>query len=194
MKILGLLATLAAFGPAPADAGTSLRDIPPPGSVRLWPGPEGAADLGILTPASLAARPEATGDDDWRCLTEAIYHEARGEPLEGQIAVAEVVLNRRDSGVFPASVCAVVRQGAHSGSCQFSFACDRPGRIGEREAFVLAGKIARAMLDGAPRRLTRGATHFHVRRARPDWARRFERTAEIGAHVFYRAGGIAGSR
>lgn len=182
-----LLAALAALALLPAAAEASLRDIPPPEPVRLWPGPGGAPAADVLSPVALAARPEASGDEEWRCLAEAVYHEARGEPLEGQIAVAEVILNRRDSGLFPRSVCGVVRQGARSGACQFSFVCDRPGRIGERAAFVLAGKIARVMLDGAPRRLTGGATHFHAGRVRPSWARRFERTAEIGAHVFYRA-------
>ncbi len=139
--------------------------------------------------AWLAALPAANGDAEWRCLAEAIYFEARGEPPRGQAAVAEVILNRRDHATYPDTVCGVVRQGAGRGAqgCQFSFACDGvPDRIREREAFEVAGKIARALLDGAPRGLTAGATHFHASAVRPGWARRFPQTARIGRHVFYR--------
>ncbi len=136
--------------------------------------------------AYLAGLPAATGDAEWQCLAEAIYFEARGESVAGQFAVAEVILNRRDSAAYPRSVCGVVRQGGRGG-CQFSYACDRHSeRIRERAAYVQVGKIARLMLDGAPRTLTHGATHFHTRNVRPAWARRFPQTAAIGAHLFYR--------
>lgn len=130
--------------------------------------------------------PEAKGDGEWRCLAEALYFEARGESIAGQIAVAEVILNRVESGDYPDTVCGVVRQGGRGG-CQFSYVCDgRPERIGERRAFERVGKIARIMLDGQPRMLTGGATHFHTTQVRPAWARKFERTARIGEHIFYR--------
>jgi spore germination cell wall hydrolase CwlJ-like protein len=136
--------------------------------------------------AFLATLPAAAGDAEWQCLAQALYFEARGESVAGQFAVAEVILNRRDSGAYPRTVCGVVRQGGRSG-CQFSYACDRHSdRIGERAAYVQVGKIARLMLDGAPRALTKGATHFHTRAVHPAWARRFPRTAQIGAHIFYR--------
>ena len=100
--------------------------------------------------------------------------------------MAEVILNRVDSRRYPRSVCAVVHQGG-GGSCQFSFTCDgAPERIGERSAYVRAGKIARLMLDGAPRELTDGATHFHAGHVHPAWARRFPKTVTIGRHSFYR--------
>jgi spore germination cell wall hydrolase CwlJ-like protein len=135
----------------------------------------------------LAAQPEATGDAEWRCLAEALYFEARGETVAGQFAVAEVILNRRDGAAHPGTICGVVRQGARKG-CQFSFVCDgRADRIREPAAFALAGKIARVMLDGGPRALTHGATYFHAVAVRPSWARRFEQTARIGRHLFYRA-------
>lgn len=139
--------------------------------------------------AWIAARPEATGDAQWTCLAKAIYFEARGESIRGQFAVAEVILNRVDSALYPDTVCRVVNQGG-SGGCQFSFTCDgRKDRIRDAEAFATAGKIARAMLDGAPRLLTHGATHFHTRNVRPGWAHRMPRTASIGAHFFYRVSG-----
>lgn len=134
----------------------------------------------------LAGLPAASGGPDWECLTKALYFEARGETVEGQFAVAEVVLNRVDSPGYPASVCDVVHQGG-PGGCQFSFTCDgKPDRIGEREAWLEAGKIAALMLSGAPRALTRGATHFHTTAVRPGWASKFARTAAIGQHLFYR--------
>lgn len=135
----------------------------------------------------LASVPATTsGDAEWQCLAEALYFEARGESVAGQFAVAEVILNRRDSALYPRTVCGVVKQG-NGRACQFSYACDgQSERMSERGAFLQVGKIARLMLDGAPRALTDGATHFHTRAVRPAWARRFPQTAKIGAHLFYR--------
>ncbi len=139
-----------------------------------------------LTAAWLMAQPAPNGDAEWQCLTEALYFESRGESLEGQIAVAEVILNRVDSPLYPRSICGVVKQRG-GGGCQFSYVCDgRADRMREKAAADLAGRIARAMMDGAPRLLTDGATHFHTRAVRPGWSKRFPQTASIGAHVFYR--------
>lgn len=127
-----------------------------------------------------------TGDAQWECLKTALYFEARGESLKGQFAVAEVILNRVDSASYPSSVCGVVKQGG-GGSCQFSYSCDGIGDVmHERGAADLAGRIARVMLDGAPRGLTSGATYFHSRAVRPSWSKKFPQTAAIGAHLFYR--------
>ena len=137
--------------------------------------------------AWVQSQPKASGDAEFKCLAQAIYFEARGETLKGQAAVGEVVLNRVDSPKFPNSVCAVVHQGNRNG-CQFSWTCDgRADRIGSGEAWERSTKIARALLDGAPRQLTAGATYFHTPSVRPVWAKRFTKTARIGAHIFYRA-------
>ncbi len=145
--------------------------------------PDGKLDLHTLD-----AMPHATGDAQWQCLAEAIYFESRGEPLAGQIAVAEVVLNRVDDGRFPKTVCGVTRQGAGSGrGCQFSYACD--GRSDAMKSSVSrerSEKLARMMLDGRARTVTDGATYFHTRSVRPDWSRRFTRTTAIGHHLFYK--------
>lgn len=134
----------------------------------------------------LAAQPAPSGDSEWQCLQTALYFESRGETLKGQFAVAEVILNRVDSPRYPKTVCGVVNQGG-SKSCQFSYACDGVKDVmREKEAADRAGRIARLMLDGAPRGLTEGATHFHTRAVRPNWAHRFPRTAAIGEHLFYR--------
>lgn len=138
------------------------------------------------TRAFLASLPAPTGDADWQCLTKALYFESRGESLKGQFAVAEVILNRVDSARYPNTVCGVVEQGGRGG-CQFSYHCDGARDVmRDREAVEVAGRIARLMLDGAPRQLTYGATHFHTRAVKPRWSRVYERTAAIGAHLFYK--------
>jgi spore germination cell wall hydrolase CwlJ-like protein len=142
--------------------------------------------------AWLFSQPEPTGDEEWQCLTKALYFEARGESLKGQFAVAEVILNRVDSPAYPSTVCGVVGQRG-GGSCQFSYVCDGASdKMREREPMERAKRIARVMLDGAPRLLTDGATHFHTTGVRPGWARRFPQTAAIGAHLFYRKPGVNG--
>ncbi len=124
------------------------------------------------------------------CLATALYHEARGESIAGQFAVAEVILNRVESPAFPNSVCGVVNQGAAAavrGRCQFSFACDGKSlNMREAEARRTAKRIAHVMTDGAPRALTEGATHFHTTQVSPRWSRVFERVTRIGSHIFYR--------
>jgi spore germination cell wall hydrolase CwlJ-like protein len=139
----------------------------------------------------LAAQDAAEGGAQWECLAKALYHEARGETLEGQFAVAEVILNRVDSRLYPGSVCGVVGQAGHGG-CQFSFICDgRSDAVADRAAWAVAARIAAVMMAGAPRTLTDGATHFHTTAVRPGWSAVFPRTAVIGAHVFYRQPGAA---
>ncbi len=134
----------------------------------------------------LAEQPVPTGGEAWKCLAQAVYFEARGESIKGQFAVAEVVLNRVDSGKFAKSVCGVVKQRG-GGSCQFSYVCDRQAdRMREAQARDIAERIAYVMLNGAPRALTGGATYFHTNGVRPRWSKRFERTAAIGDHLFYR--------
>jgi spore germination cell wall hydrolase CwlJ-like protein len=165
------------------DAAALSRLEPRPQRVRRGRAGEVSYDVDWL-----AAQPAAAGGAEWQCLAEALYFEARGETVAGQFAVAEVILNRRDLSTYPATVCDVVNQGTgRRFACQFSYTCDgRADRIREPAAFERVGKIARAMLDGAPRALTDGATHFHTTAVRPRWARRFPQTARIGSHLFYR--------
>lgn len=166
------------------------------GGSRAAAGLSGVARQGRLEWADFEGL-EAAGDAQWSCLAEALYFEARGETLAGQVAVAEVILNRVDRPDYPNSVCKVVRQGASGAryACQFSYNCDgKSDAIGERDAYEHVGKVARAMLDGRARTLTDGATHYHADHVRPRWAKRFPRTAEIGVHIFYRAPGAYASR
>lgn len=122
--------------------------------------------------------------NDVSCLAEALYHEARGEGTKGQAAVAEVILNRVDSRAFPSTVCGVVNQPS-----QFSYTIGGRKAIRNKAAYMRARAIAEAALSGAPRVLTGGATYFHTPAVRPAWARRFQRTVQIGRHIFYRRGG-----
>ncbi|MHA6346497.1 cell wall hydrolase [Roseivivax sp. CAU 1761] len=131
----------------------------------------------------LSRQPAAKeGGAEWTCLTEALYFEARGEGLKGQLAVAEVILNRVDSPRYPDTVCGVVNQG-----CQFSYTCDGiPETMREKRAARQVGKVAGIMLNGAPRDLTDGATHYHTTAVNPRWASAFPMTTQIGVHRFYR--------
>ena len=155
--------------------------------------PVPAARPGDLVPVRydrswLAALPTATGGAQWRCLSEALYFEARGESVKGQFAVAEVILNRVENKRYPDTVCDVINQGTGKRyQCQFTYTCDgRKEIIAEPRAFERVGKVARLMLDGAPRMLTEGATHYHTKSVRPRWAGIYPRTATIGYHHFYK--------
>jgi len=132
--------------------------------------------------------PAADGGPEWACLTEALYFEARGESLKGQLAVAEVILNRVDTRRYPDTICGVITQGASRlHRCQFSFKCDgRPEDFHEQKAYERVGKIARMMLDGRERMLTDGATHYHTTAVSPSWSKKLDKTALIGDHIFYR--------
>lgn len=124
----------------------------------------------------------------WRCLTEAIYFEARGETTKGQFAVAEVILNRVDSKRYPDTVCGVVTQGTgRKHACQFSYTCDGKAEIvANKAAYLKAAKIAKVMLNGQERTLTDTATHYHTTAVSPRWSKKLERTAKIGVHIFYK--------
>ncbi len=137
---------------------------------------------------SFARGSPANGDAEWRCLAEAIYFEARGEPVAGQVAVGEVVLNRVDNNRYPDRVCAVVHQGTGDlHACQFSYTCDGiRDVVSEQTAWTVAGRIARRLMDGAPRTLTADATHYHADYVDPYWAKVYPQTARVGRHIFYR--------
>ena len=136
----------------------------------------------------LAALPTAQGGAQWECLAEALYFEARGETVRGMFAVGEVILNRVDSGAYPDTLCTVINQGTgRRYACQFTYTCDgRAETIGEPRSWERVGKVARLLMDGTPRQLTGGATHYHTKAVNPSWAQRFPRTASIGSHYFYR--------
>jgi spore germination cell wall hydrolase CwlJ-like protein len=124
-----------------------------------------------------------------KCLTEAIYFEARGEPVRGQIAVAQVVMNRVFSGYYPNTVCGVIYQNANRHlACQFTFACDGlPEVVREPDAWERAKKIAAETLDGELWLPEVGkATHYHAYWVHPSWVHEMTRMYKLGVHTFYR--------
>ena len=125
------------------------------------------------------------------CLTSAVYYEAGQESLQGQQAVAQVVLNRVRHPAFPASVCGVVYQGStRSTGCQFTFTCDGSlARLPERSAWDRAREVAKAALAGFVQPAVGNATHYHANYVAPYWAPTLAKTAVIGAHIFYRWSG-----
>ncbi|WP_108858919.1 cell wall hydrolase [Ruegeria sp. Alg231-54] len=132
--------------------------------------------------------PTAAGDENFKCLAEALYFEARGESVRGQFAVAEVILNRVKSSRFPSSLCGVIKQGTGKKyQCQFTYTCDGQKEvIREKRAYERVSKVARAAMDGVGVGLTEGATHYHTKAVRPSWSRVYKETARIGVHIFYR--------
>lgn len=145
---------------------------------------------GPSTPSAAAApaAPQAVNAREQACLSQAIYYEARGETQRGQVAVAEVIMNRVASRHYPNSVCAVVYQGSQrSTGCQFTFTCD--GSLGQRprgRAWDRAQRVATAVLLGYTRPITQHATHYHTNAINPVWSSGLVETTTIGTHIFYR--------
>lgn len=142
-----------------------------------------------MTPAERLGLEGKTRTKAEKCLANAVYFEARGEPVRGQIAVAQVVMNRVFSGYYPKNVCSAVYQNAHRRlACQFTFACDGiPDVVTEPQAWVRATRIARDVLDGkywVPE--VDRATHYHAYWVRPSWVREMRRLYKFGVHTFYR--------
>ncbi|PTM38892.1 cell wall hydrolase [Bosea sp. 124] len=124
-----------------------------------------------------------------RCLAEAVYFEARSESDEGRAAVAQVVLNRVKSGLYPDSVCGVVYQNSNRYlACQFTFTCEGKSlRITEPAPWRDAVRIAREVYDGTTYMPEVGAsTHYHAQYVRPYWAKKLKKMDTIGQHVFYK--------
>lgn len=125
-----------------------------------------------------------------KCLAEGIYFEARGEPVRGQVAVAQVILNRVRNPAFPGTVCGVVYQNRHwRNRCQFSFACDRiRDRINNPKLYNDIMEVASATTSGKIWLDEVGSsTHYHATYVRPRWARKMTRLTRIGKHIFYRS-------
>ena len=132
------------------------------------------------------------------CLATAIYFEARGEPMVGQVAVAQVIVNRVYDERFPDTVCDVVKQGEYytwnksipiKHRCQFSFWCDgKPEVMRDETAKQWSYNAAESALAGLFYDTTSGATHYHADYVVPSWSTNsmFTKTVQINAHIFYR--------
>jgi hypothetical protein len=141
---------------------------------------------------SIKPRPIASEKEmgkERKCMAEAVYFEARGEPEIGQYAVAQVVMNRVRSGYYPDSVCGVVYENKHMRNrCQFSFACDGiPDRVTNKEAWARAESIAEEVV-GTDHFLPEigSATHYHATYVHPHWTWDMDKLQKIGKHIFYR--------
>ena len=125
-----------------------------------------------------------------KCLADAVYFEARGEPLRGQMAVAQVIINRVFSGYYPNNVCGVVYQNAHRHlRCQFTFACEGKdlSKVDELDMWEQAKTISRDMLDGKIWLTEVGhATHYHAYWVHPSWVHEMKKMYRLGVHTFYR--------
>lgn len=185
------------------------------GSVMAQPMPRIGTHLNSIAIPVPAARPRPLAVPEpaprrtaLYCMTIALYHEARGEPLTGQLAVARVILNRVKSKVYPDTVCGVVFENAdRRDRCQFSFACDgrsdMPGNIlvyarllllSQR---ILEDRITDRFAPVDPREYRTGdydqVTHYHTISVAPSWDRRIRRVGQIGNHVFFRSARVARS-
>ncbi len=138
------------------------------------------ADFSSLD-AAVAAQSATIDDEELNCLAVGVYYESKGEPLAGQLAVADVILNRTTSGRFPASICSVVKQPG-----QFSFVKGGklpqvdPGRRAWKTAVAIARVAAKDLWDSP----AKNALYFHARHLSPNWGK--ARVASVGNHVFYR--------
>jgi len=124
----------------------------------------------------------STADAEQECLAGAVYFEARSEPLEGQLAVADVVLNRASSGRYPTTICAVVTQRA-----QFSFIVNGrfPAANRASDAWRKAVAIARIAQERLANEVPRNVLWYHADYVAPVWRRNLRRVTKIGAHIFY---------
>ena len=140
------------------------------------------------TSSKLLSLPVPKSNKQMSCLAEALYFEARGEPIKGQLAVGEVILNRVEDTRYPSSICKVINQGTgRRFACQFTYTCDgKLETVHERKPYEMALKIAKILMTTHDGKLTRGSTHYHSNYVNPKWSKKFERVAKFGRHIFYR--------
>jgi spore germination cell wall hydrolase CwlJ-like protein len=164
------------------EAGKGGETVAPKGEVT-------GEDKRPMSPSERLKLDEKSRAKAEKCLAEAVYFEARGEPVLGQVAVAQVVLNRAFSGKYPSTVCGVVYQNSHRHlACQFTFACDGiRDVIREPDMWERAKKIAAEMLDGKLWLPEVGkATHYHATYVHPGWVSEMRKMHKLGVHIFYR--------
>jgi len=129
----------------------------------------------------------SAGNGALDCMTRAIVYEAGFEPVEGQQAVAQVILNRLKLGTYPKTVCGVIYQGSERRTgCQFTFTCDGSLRRKVSDRVYLAARgVAQSALEGTLPDRVGSATHYHAYYVSPYWASSLARIGRIGAHIFY---------
>tara|TARA_E500000305_G_scaffold93500_1_gene82072 strand:+ start:18 stop:524 length:507 start_codon:yes stop_codon:yes gene_type:complete len=142
--------------------------------------------MATFMPASTTIVASKSDDPDLKCLAQAVYFEARGEPFSGQIAVAQVVHNRVQ--LKRKSYCAIVFEGSsRRNACQFSFACDgKSDTAMDKSSWQRALMVAGLVKDGNLRDLSGDATFYHATYVSPGWSKSLKQTTSIGNHIFYR--------
>lgn len=149
---------------------------------------DGAALQTLASFSAEQVRRAETIDSELMCMAQAVYYESAREPLEGQLAVAEVIANRMRDHRYPDTACGVVFQGAtRTTGCQFTFTCDgamQKKPVGEN--WDRAKRIAAHVLMGLNEERTGGATHYHATYVDPIWNSGLVQTDKIGLHIFYR--------
>lgn len=151
------------------DKLTSKPKVPQVASVAVIPKPV------TVTEVKPQAKPKAKPKSETECLAAAIYHEARGESTEGQLAVAEVIVNRKKSRLYPNNICKVVFQPHQfTGLSRVKY---------DKKTFKIAKRVLRGATDFAT-----GATHFHTKDVMPKWASspKMIFVGQIGDHLFYK--------
>ena len=184
VRIAGIAAALLSLGASPVSA--QITGVTDAAQVNVAPAPVSLAQSMRGKPLNEQVDAYARGttdNDEQDCLANAVYFEARGEPIEGQLAVAQVVLNRTRSGRYPASICGVVTQPA-----QFSFVRNRhiPSANRSSDAWLKAVAIARIAQDNVSQQIDGDVLWYHANYVAPSWGRRLNRSTQIGLHIFYR--------
>ena len=185
----GRVASVPGLGTPPEPEPMRFRDVAPKDALAI------NASVPVSTLANPAARPFnvtfASAADRLRateCLTAAVYYEAATEPLEGQRAVAQVVLNRARHPAYPRTVCGVVFQGwERTTGCQFTFTCDGAiRRTPSASLWAKARRVAEEALAGKVSAAVGWATHYHTNWVVPYWSSSLTKLANVGTHIFYR--------
>ena len=185
--------SVASVTSAVAAVGGSILQAQPAQSVTLTLAPEIAKEAAWLYSngwplSALVERYKAGAplDEQANCIATAVYHEARGESVEGQLAVARVIMNRAASGKYPSSWCGTVKQ-----PWQFSFVNPRTGAIPyidqASDCWAKAVAITRLAVTNAVPSLESDVLWYHASYVAPSWGRRLNRVEKIGTHIFYRA-------
>jgi spore germination cell wall hydrolase CwlJ-like protein len=170
--------------PAPAPKATGWPDLIKLARMGIGDGEDKKPNIfGALSEEEFRAR-------EFRCMATAIYFEARGESIKGQIAVGQVIMTRVNSEYYPKTICGVVYQGQwNRNACQFSFACDgEPDVPKEKEEWETALKVAKDVISGKAYVEEVGdATHYHATYVSPPWRKLVKKVAKVGIHIFYKA-------
>lgn len=173
------------------DVGHTDIELIPTDKLRALDTPAGI----VRVPGARDAASAGEKRRDIQCLATAMYFEARGEPARGQYIVGRVILNRVESRYYPDDICSVVYQNAHlKNACQFSFACDGlPNRVRDSQAWAQIKRRATFLVEcndicsigaSGPSDLWT-STHYHADYVNPNWAKKLQRTGQVGRHIFY---------